>query len=98
MSPTEPHPVNRRTFLRATATAGVATLAGVTTPNAAWAAPGPAGQTHRPVDQRSIDVQICDALAARDEAAGMAVIHEHSHRIVSQTDRLRAEFPTYFGA
>ena len=42
--------------------------------------------------------QICDALAARDEAAGMAVIHEHSHRIVSQTDRLRAEFPTYFGA
>jgi metal-dependent amidase/aminoacylase/carboxypeptidase family protein len=75
MTTKEPHPVDRRTFLRATATAGVTTLAGVTTPNAAWAAPGPAGPPHRPVDQRSIDAATgsieADLVALRRD------IHEH---------------------
>jgi DNA-binding GntR family transcriptional regulator len=39
---------------------------------------------------------IVDALASRDEAAGMAVIHQHSHRILTDTVRLQAEFPDYF--
>lgn len=39
---------------------------------------------------------IVDALASRDEAAGMAVIYRHSHRILTDTVRLQSEFPDYF--
>lgn len=39
---------------------------------------------------------IVDAIANRDEAAGMAVIHTHSHRVITDSSRLRAEFPDYF--
>jgi DNA-binding GntR family transcriptional regulator len=39
---------------------------------------------------------IVDAIAGRDEPAGMAVIHQHSHRILTDTVRLRVEFPDYF--
>ncbi|WP_169581987.1 GntR family transcriptional regulator [Microbacterium thalassium] len=42
--------------------------------------------------------QIHDALVARDEQAGVAVIHLHSHRAITDTERLRADFPAYFGA
>jgi len=39
---------------------------------------------------------IADAIARRDEALGMAMIHQHSHRILADTVRLRLEFPDYF--
>ena len=40
--------------------------------------------------------QIVDALARRDEAVGVRVIHQHSSRIISDTENLRGEFPDYF--
>jgi DNA-binding GntR family transcriptional regulator len=39
---------------------------------------------------------IVDAVAARDESAGLRVIHRHSHRIIADTGNLREEFPEYF--
>jgi DNA-binding GntR family transcriptional regulator len=39
---------------------------------------------------------IVDAIAARDEAAGLRVIHRHSTRIIDDTGKLRDEFPDYF--
>jgi DNA-binding GntR family transcriptional regulator len=40
--------------------------------------------------------QIVDALARRNEAEGLRVIHQHSNRILSDTENLRGEFPDYF--
>ncbi|KRC59257.1 hypothetical protein ASE14_15965 [Agromyces sp. Root81] len=40
--------------------------------------------------------QIVDALARRDEAVGVQVIHQHSSRILVDTEKLRDEFPDYF--
>lgn len=39
---------------------------------------------------------ILDAIARRDEAAGVAVIHQHSHRILTDTVRLQDAYPEYF--
>lgn len=39
---------------------------------------------------------IVDSITNRDEASGMAVIHRHAHHILTDTVRLRAEFPDYF--
>lgn len=39
---------------------------------------------------------IVDAIAGRDEAAGLRVIHRHSTRIIDDTGKLRADFPDYF--
>jgi DNA-binding GntR family transcriptional regulator len=39
---------------------------------------------------------IVDALTARDEEAGMAVIHTHSHRVLTDSARLQASFPDFF--
>jgi DNA-binding GntR family transcriptional regulator len=41
---------------------------------------------------------IVDALNHRDGSAGARVIHQHSHRILSDTITLRGEFPDYFVA
>jgi metal-dependent amidase/aminoacylase/carboxypeptidase family protein len=75
MTTNERHPLGRRTFLQATATAGAATLAGMITPGSAHAAPEPVGRAHRPVDQRSIDAATgsieADLVALRRD------IHEH---------------------
>jgi GntR family transcriptional regulator, rspAB operon transcriptional repressor len=40
--------------------------------------------------------QIVDALRERDEAAGVAVIHQHATRIFLTVGGLREEYPTYF--
>lgn len=50
--------------------------------------------TELPVEHQ----RIVDSIANRDEAAGMAVIHQHSHRILTDTERLRSEFPDYFAS
>jgi DNA-binding GntR family transcriptional regulator len=39
---------------------------------------------------------IVDAIAGRDEAAGLRVIHRHSTRIIDDTGKLRQEYPEYF--
>jgi DNA-binding GntR family transcriptional regulator len=51
------------------------------------------------VDNAELHVEhqaIVDAIANRDESSGMAVIHRHSHRVLTDTTRLRSEFPDYF--
>ncbi len=51
------------------------------------------------IDNAELPVEhqaIVDAITTRDEAAGMAVIHQHSHRILGDTSRLRGEYPDYF--
>ncbi|NEN07979.1 GntR family transcriptional regulator [Diaminobutyricibacter tongyongensis] len=42
--------------------------------------------------------RIVDALDDRDEAAGVAVIHQHSYRILGDTEELRKEHESYFTA
>ena len=42
--------------------------------------------------------QIVDALDNRDEAAGVAIIHQHSYRILGDTEGLRKEHEGYFTA
>jgi len=39
---------------------------------------------------------IVDAIANRDEAAGLAVIHKHSTRVINDSGKLREGFPEYF--
>lgn len=39
---------------------------------------------------------IVDALANRDEEAGMAVIHTHTHRVLTDSARLQSSFPDFF--
>lgn len=41
---------------------------------------------------------IVDAIAARDETTGLRVIHRHSSRIITDTEKLRVEYPDYFVA
>ncbi|QIG39429.1 GntR family transcriptional regulator [Microbacterium sp. 4R-513] len=42
--------------------------------------------------------RIVDAIVDRDEAAGTAVIHLHSHRVLADTTSLQAEYPDYFAS
>jgi GntR family transcriptional regulator, rspAB operon transcriptional repressor len=42
--------------------------------------------------------QIVDALDNRDEAAGVAIIHQHSYRILGDTEGLRKKHEEYFTA
>ena len=42
--------------------------------------------------------QIVDALDDRDEAAGVAIIHQHSYRILGDTEELRKGHEEYFTA
>lgn len=42
--------------------------------------------------------RIADAIAHRDERDGMAAVHIHSHRILTDTERLRVDFPDYFSS
>ena len=42
--------------------------------------------------------QIVDALDNRDEAAGVAIIHQHSYRILGDTEELRRRHEEYFTA
>lgn len=40
--------------------------------------------------------RIVDALVARDASAGAAVVHEHAHRVIDDSIRIRREYPDYF--
>jgi DNA-binding GntR family transcriptional regulator len=40
--------------------------------------------------------QIVDALDNRDVAAGVAIIHQHSYRVLGDTEGLRREHEGYF--
>ncbi len=42
--------------------------------------------------------QIADALDSRDEIAGVAIIHQHSYRILDDTEELRKKHEEYFTA
>ena len=52
------------------------------------------GNTEIPGEHQAI----VDAIAHRDEAGGLRVIHQHSNRIFTDTEKLRGEFPDYFVA